>query len=130
MHAMDQLEDDLMSMGYEELVVKSDQEPSILALKNAMKQRCCSYIDIVPEESPRYDSQSNGGTEVGVMLIRGLFRTLKLALESKIEKHTPIGHALVPWLIEHTALLLTVKSRGADGLTAWARCAAEKASLQ
>ena len=55
------------------------------------------------------------------MLIRGLFRTLKLALESKIEKHIPIGHALVPWLVEHTALLLNVKSRGQDGLTAWAR---------
>ena len=55
------------------------------------------------------------------MLIRGLFRTLKLALEAKIETHIPIGHALVPWLIEHTALLLNVKGRGQDGFTAWAR---------
>ena len=55
------------------------------------------------------------------MLIRGLFRTLKLALEARIEKSIPIGHALVPWLIEHTALLLNIKSSGQDGLTPWAR---------
>ena len=55
------------------------------------------------------------------MLVRGLFRTLKLALEAKIAKHIPIGHAFVPRLLEHTALLLNVKSRGQDGLTAWAR---------
>ena len=73
------------------------------------------------EKPPAYDSQSNGATEVGVMLIRGLFRTLKLALEAKIEKAIPIGHALVPWLVEHTALLLNVKRRGHDGLTPWAR---------
>ena len=55
------------------------------------------------------------------MLIRGLVGTLKLALEAEIEKAIPIGHALVPWLIEHAALLLNVKSRGQDGLTPWAR---------
>ena len=27
----------------------------------------------------------------------------------------------MPWLLEHTALLLNVKTRGQDGLTAWAR---------
>ena len=67
------------------------------------------------EKFPAYNSQPNGGTEVGVMLVRWLFRTLGLALESEIEKHIPIGHALVPWLIEHAALLLNVKSRGQTG---------------
>ena len=55
------------------------------------------------------------------MLIRGPFRTLRLALGAKIGKHIPIGHALVPCLLEHTALLPNAKIRGQDGLTAWAR---------
>ena len=76
---------------------------------------------ISSEKPPAYDSQSNGAVEVGVMLIRGLFRTLKLFLEHKIQKHIPIENALIPWLLEHTALLLNVKTRGQDGLTPWAR---------
>ena len=42
-------------------------------------------------------------------------------LEAKINKHIPIGYEIVPWLMEHTALLLNVESRGQDGSTAWAR---------
>ena len=42
-----------------------------------------------------YDSQPNGATEVGVILIRRLSRTLKLFIGAKIEKYIPIGHALV-----------------------------------
>ena len=54
------------------------------------------------EEPAPYDSQSNGGTDVGVMLIRCLFRTLKLCLESQVGRYVPVGHAVVPWLLEHT----------------------------
>ena len=66
----------------------------------------------------RYDSQSNGMTEVGVMLVRGLFRTLKLCLESSIGKRIPEDHALIPWLLIHTCLLLNAAVKGTDGLTA------------
>ena len=55
------------------------------------------------------------------MLVQGLFRTLKLCLEARIGKYVPPDHPLVPWLLQHTCLLLNVKYRGADGLTAWAR---------
>ena len=73
------------------------------------------------EEPAAYDSQSNGGTEVGVMLVRGLFRTLNLCLESQIERFIPVGHAIIPWLLEHTCLVLNVRSRGSDGITPWER---------
>ena len=73
------------------------------------------------EVPPKYDSQSNGGTEVGVRLVRGLFRTLKLCLEGQIGKFIPVQHPVVPWLLEHTAFLLNVKTRGSDGMTPWAR---------
>jgi hypothetical protein len=55
------------------------------------------------------------------MLIRGLFRTLKLCLESHLGKYIPVNHTILPWLLEHTAFLLKVRSRGSDGLTPWAR---------
>ena len=60
---------------------------------------------------------TNGGTEVGVGLLRGLFRTLKLCLESHVGRFIPVSHAVVPLLLEHTCLILNVRSRGSDGLT-------------
>ena len=51
------------------------------------------------EEPAKYDSQSNGGTEVGAMLVRALFRRLKLCLGSVIGKSISVGHAVVQWLL-------------------------------
>ena len=73
------------------------------------------------EDPARYDSQSNGLTEVGVMLVRGLFRSLKLCLESSIRRRIPKDHALMPWLLEHTCLILSTTVRALDGATAWRR---------
>ena len=33
----------------------------------------------------------------------------------------PVDHAIIPWLLEHSCLLINVKTRGADGLPGWAR---------
>ncbi len=82
----------------------------------------CENLEQVAKENPaRYDSQSNGGTEIGVQLLRGLFRTLKLCIESRINKFIPIDHAVIPWLLQHTCLLLNARCKGPDGLTSWSR---------
>ena len=131
--------DDVLWIGHTELILKCDNENALKALVRytlevvrvkaredapstpAGDERPTVALRVSSETSPKYDSQSNGGTEVGVMLIRGLFRTLKLCLEARIGKVIPVGHALIPWLLEHTAMLLNVKCRGQDGLTPWQR---------
>ena len=70
---------------------------------------------ISTEAPPRYDSQSNGGIEVGVRMIRGLFRTLKLCAEARLGKFIPINHAVIPWMLQHIAMLLNVRVRGRTG---------------
>jgi len=55
------------------------------------------------------------------VLIRGLFMTLELCLESQVGRFIPVGHPVVSWLLEHTCFILNVRSRGADGMTPWAR---------
>ncbi len=55
------------------------------------------------------------------MLVGGPFRTLRRCFETRVDKSTPAHHAIIPWLLQHTCLLLNVKSRGSDGLTEWAR---------
>ena len=52
---------------------------------------CRNLATISQEHPPAYDSQSNGGVEVGVKLIRGFFLTLKLCTEARIDKFNPRG---------------------------------------
>jgi hypothetical protein len=122
--------EDVLWLGHTEIILKGDNEPALQAVITRVlevlrvrvaRDPSMHLTRLSSEKPPAYDSQSNGATEVGVMLIRGLFRTLKLSMEARLDKHVPIGHALIPWLLEHTALILNVKSRGEDGLTPWAR---------
>jgi len=46
------------SLGHSRIVMKSDQEPAIMALKDAVRSE--NRIDIVMEESPEDESKSNG----------------------------------------------------------------------
>ena len=117
---------DIEWIGHTKLIIKSDNEPALQTLVVQSLERArlqCDGIDTISQEHPaKYDSQSNGGVEVGVMLIRGLFRTHKLCFESRIGKFVPIDHAVIPWMLEHTSLVLNARQKGPDGLTAWARC--------
>ena len=85
------------------------------------KVECKSFEHLTKEQPAAYDSQSNGGTEVGVRLVRGLLRTVKLCLEARIGKYIPVDHAVMPWMVEHVCLLLNVVVRGEDGITSWQR---------
>ncbi len=116
--------EDILWLGHVELIVKADNEPALQALVTRVLEvvRVKGALSKVTREEPaKYDSQSNGGTEVGVRLVRGLFRTLKLCLEARVDRYIPVDHALIPWLLQHTCLLLNTKTRGPDGLTPWAR---------
>ena len=64
------------------------------------------------------------------MLVRGLFRTFKLCLAARISRFIPVGHAVIPWLLEHTAKLLKAECRGQDGLTPWKRMRSRPFSQQ
>ena len=112
-------------LGHTRLIIKSDNEPAIQALaKRAVDLAKIELKDmeqVGKEDSVAYDSMTNGGTEVGVGLLRGMFRTLKLCLEQRIDKQIPIDHPMVSWLMEHSSLLLSALVRGSDGLTAWKR---------
>ena len=112
-------------LGHARIILKSDGEPAIKALVKRVielaKVEVKSLDQISSETSAAHDSQSNGSTEVGVQLVRGLFRTLRLCLEERINKLIPATHALTAWLVEHAALLYTASVRGEDGHTAWGR---------
>ena len=65
------------------VVLKCDNEPAIKALRarTARILKVQEHVTNVQEENPvAYDSQANGGVEVGVKIVRRVFRTLKLCL--------------------------------------------------
>ena len=117
--------DDLGWLGHTSVILKADNEPALQALVRRIseiaKVELKDLEKLSKEEPAKYDSQSNGATEVGVKLMRGIFRTLKLCPEARLDKYIPVTHPVVPWLLEHTALVLNTLVRGEDGLTPWTR---------
>ena len=69
--------------GYKRLVLKSDQEPSILKLKARVTQGF-DDIEIVPKESVEYDPRSNGAAEQYVNECKGRIRVLKTSTEDRL----------------------------------------------
>ena len=109
---------DIEWLGHTKIIIKMDNERSIVALKHRVAKHLKEWksLENVQTESPAaYESQSDGGIEVGVKIVRGQFRTLKLCLEQRLGKYVPVDHALMPWLLEHTCIVLNAKSRGRTG---------------
>ncbi len=112
-------------IGHVKVILKSDGEPAILKLvKKSLEEIKTKVEDMetaTSEQSHPRDSQSNGGTEVGIRIVRGLFRTLRLCLEKRVGHRIPPNHPLTSWLLEHTAVLLNAIVKGDAGRTAWCR---------
>ena len=110
---------DLDFMVYKRVILKSDQEPSIVALCDAVKNGW--HGEVVPEASPKGESKSNGEVERAVQSVHGLVRTLKNFLEQQsgiaLESRSP----LLAWLVElcSNLLLLFHKGEPHDGHTAY-----------
>ena len=106
-------------LGYEQVILKSDGEPAIKALKEAVQTDSSMKIEvsgrqgepreqIIKEESPACDSRSNGYIESVIKGIQGKIRTMKDALESRIGIKLKDDHSSLPWLIRHAGF---IKSR-------------------
>jgi len=120
---------DIEWLGHTKVIIKTDNERAIVALKHRVAKHLKEWksMDSVQTESPAAcESQSNGGIEVGIKIVRGLFRTLKLCFGSRLGKYISTTHALMPWLLQHTCTLLNATTRGPDGLTGWERIKGRK----
>ena len=75
---------DLEWLGYTRVILKADNEPAVQALVRRVlelaKVECKDFEQLTREQPAAYDSQSNGGTEVGVRLNRGLLTIVQLCL--------------------------------------------------
>ena len=60
-------------LGYKKIIVKTDDEPAIVALKREVKS--LTQVEMILEESPAYESKSEGKGENAVQRVQGQFRT-------------------------------------------------------
>ena len=116
-----------------DIVFKSDQEPAIVDLLNAIGKRRCAKTKLesardadprdpskplgrsIQESSPVGSSASNGFIEKGIQDVEGQARTIKHALETRIGSKVPSDHDVIPWMLEYTAVLTNRCQVGIDG---------------
>ena len=115
--------DDVVSLGYSKVVLKTDTKPAIhKLLQESLRDPGVEGIDqIMHDNSPEYDPQSNGNAEVGVKLVKGMVRTMRSGLERELGFRVPARHPLIAWLVRHAANTLTWVVKGQAGTTAYNR---------
>ena len=112
--------------GYQgqKITFKTDQEPSILALKRAVS--AARVGETVPIESPVRASKSNGMMEGAVRVWQDQLRTIKHFVEFRIGKRIEVDSALFSWLIPFCADVINKFRVGTDGRTAYERITMHK----
>ena len=114
-----QLVRDLDDWGRHDVCLKTDGEPSMIAMHAAVAAaRTGSTIRRNP---PAYNPQSNGAAEKAVQDVTAHMRVLLLALEARVKQKIDVTLPIIKWLIRHAAFLHTRYSMGHDGLTPWRR---------
>lgn len=101
------------------LLLRSDGEPAILDLLSRVADLRKS--ETLMESSAPTDSRSNGLAERAIQSVEKQIRVLKIALERNLGKNISVSHPCFPWLVEHSADVLTKFQVGRDGMTAWER---------
>ena len=76
-----------------------------------------SGLDIVMEESPVGEHQSNGMVEAAIKQVQGQIRTMKDALQTRYGGKAPEGHQCTPWLVQHAAQTMNRRRVDAYGVT-------------
>ena len=118
-YAVKSLAADIGALGYRQLVLKSDGEPAVQALKEAVRAERSEKI--VLESSPVGESKSNGGAECAIQQVQGQFRAMKDSLETRIGTRIAEDSPVVPWLVLHAARTMNRYSVGVDGKTPYRR---------
>jgi len=121
-YAVKRVSQDLVKiLGYKKFVFKSDQEPAIKQLKEAVIRQCKAgenQVDrIKEEESPVGESQSNGEVENEIKMIQAQFRTVRAQTENNYMEILPETHNSLPWMVRHSAEQRFRFNVGHDGRT-------------
>ena len=115
---------DIQEFGRSDIILKTDGEPSIVAVQNAVQ--AMRKASTVPRNPPAYNPQSNGPCEKAVQDVTAQMRAIVIGLEARLGVSLPEGSAVFQWAIEHAAFLLNHFNVGKDGMTPYERLTKRK----
>ena len=120
---MEKLRRDMVWLGYRRVIVRTDNEPAIVALLHGvLKALKVDVIDqAMPDHPPAYDSKANGSIENAVRQVQGILRSHLSCLQGRLGCRIPGDHPIMAWMVQHAAWTLTIRQRGKDGRTAYER---------
>ena len=107
----------LDNLGYKRVAFRSDGEPAILAFLGAIKRAWDG--EVVPEQSPPGESQSNGAAEKAVQTSKAILRSVKFGLESNLGGSIPNDHPLISWMLRQSTACQRRFAVGHNGKTAF-----------
>ena len=104
----------------QQIVVKTDQEPSIEAVvEDLVKER--EDERTVVEESPKMSSGSDGVAERAAQEIEGRLRAILLEFELRVGEEVDSREPIMTFIPEYAAYLMNRLEVGKDGKTAYER---------
>ena len=83
-------------------------------------------LEAITEESPVGEPQSNGRVDRAVRTVRGQIRTMKEAIDSRLQDRSPRHHPVLPWLPRHAAASMVRYNVGNGGITSHDRWKGKK----
>ena len=96
-----ELNNDVSGCGFAEGLVRSDNEPATLAVKESTATALkLAGVTVKIEKSALYDSQSNGLAESAVKDVKDAVRTNLACLLRRFGRESPGGHPVLPWLVK------------------------------
>jgi len=101
------------------VIMESDGEPAILAVKNAVTQRMGGVC--IPEQLAKGEKTKNGRIEEAGKTIRQLFCTFLYRMERGVDDKIPFDADIIPWIARWAAICYSRFHVGHDGKTAWER---------
>ena len=116
---LDKLNRNICTLGRHNIVLKTDGEPSIVAMQAKIAEKREGFT--IPKNPPAYNPESNGPIEKGVQDLNGQTRCVKAALESRIKKKVKASSAVMEWGIAHAGFVVSRFAVGHDGKTPWQR---------
>ena len=102
-----------------EVIMKSDGEPAILALKNAVMQYHGGVC--IPEQPGKGEKAENGLVEEAGKTIREYICTLLSQIERGVDDVIPLDSNIIHWIARWAAICYSRYKVGKDGKTSYER---------
>ena len=110
--------------GWKKMILFSDNEPAMKALKQAVVE-AMKDLELTLQESPtsagHENAPSNGTAESAVREVKRMIRAILSELESNMGQKLNVDHHMLAWVARHAAFLITRFRIGEDGKTAYQR---------